>query len=798
MHSWAAVLRGTPYMLHSFRPGVIAAACTLLSLLVTPPALAQHSSGLPHNVPNFCATTDLRSVRSGVWSDPGTWSAGRIPRAGDRVGVASGTTVTYDQVSDAALNCIGVDGRFIFRRDADTRLTVGTIIVRTGGELEIGTAANPVAASVSAEVVIADQPLDLTSDPEQFGTGLIGFGKVTIGGAARTPTFLRTVSEPRSGQTSLALEASPLGWRPGDRLILPDTRHLKVAEYNNYVPQWEELSLGGISGASAQLNSGLRFDHRGARDGNGTLEFLPHVGNLSRNVIVRSQNPSGVRGHVIFIGRAEIDIRYAAFRDLGRTTIDPLNNTTFDGTHQVTHIGTNQIGRYSLHLHHVTGPVVPLGAHQFRLIGNAVENAPKWGIAIHNSHFGLIQQNVIYNANGASLMTEDGNESFNLIDSNFAVRGYGVGGREGGGREGVGFYLRGPNNYVRGNVAANFRSDALDAAYGFKMFFKWVGNIKIPVAPGADVSVEGQYTLRDAYAMRLLDFSDNEVYGATDQGLTYWWVGTFGELHRPNAETSVIRSTRIWHVHNKAVFSYESNQLVIDGLTIRGTAQNENACCNMGVEQADYFQRNFILRNADIQGMHVGVNVSTVTAGTPLLIENAYLRNYTNVSIATLWTSSYRADWLKPRTVILSNIRFDSTPAGFMGTAPTAIRMAYSATPVRNLVQLDRVFVYAFNGSIGDDFRVYYPESRPDFVVPQVIRNDDGTPRLEAAPEAGLTNQQLTSRYGMAIGGAVAPCTTTRASVIGLTCSGIPSLSSVITLPPTPPRPSGLRIAGPG
>ena len=82
---------------------------------------------------------------------------------------------------------------------------------------------------------------------------------------------------------------------------------------------------------------------------------------------------------------ADTDIRYALFRDLGRTTYKPLNTTT------------NLIGRYPIHMHHNRGPLpTPANGYQFTLIGNAVDGGSaetqfKWGIAVHNSHYGLIQ-----------------------------------------------------------------------------------------------------------------------------------------------------------------------------------------------------------------------------------------------------------------------------------------------------------------------------------------------------------------------------------------------------------------------
>ena len=208
------------------------------------------------------------------------------------------------------------------------------------------------------------------------------------------------------------------------------------------------------------------------------------------------------------------------FRDLGRTTFKPLNTTT------------NLIGRYPIHMHHNRGPAVtPANGYQFTLVGNAIDGGSaatqfKWGIAIHNSHYGLIQDNVVYNYNGASIATEDGSESFNVFDHNFALRGMGEPNNAvtrracAMGTEGVGFWFRGPNNYVRNNVAANFQNPTTEAAYGFVYQFIHLGNIAIPNFKGADPAIAGQFTTRNGNNLPLLQFDNNEAYGAMQGGFT--------------------------------------------------------------------------------------------------------------------------------------------------------------------------------------------------------------------------------------------------------------------------------------
>ena len=151
---------------------------------------------------------------------------------------------------------------------------------------------------------------------------------------------------------------------------------------------------------------------------------------------------------------------------MGRTRMGVLDNTEFASDGAVRRVGTNQIGRYSIHFHHSFGPrTTPASGYQFTLIGNAIDDASKWGITIHNTHYGLVRDNVVYNSRGAAIVAEDGTESFNVFEHNFALRsegsgefaprsGYGGATNDPGG-EGAGFWLRGPNNILRNNVAAN-------------------------------------------------------------------------------------------------------------------------------------------------------------------------------------------------------------------------------------------------------------------------------------------------------------------------------------------------------
>jgi G8 domain len=709
-------------------------------------------------IPNFAYNPTIRSAQNGSWFSTSTWNPARLPGAGDVVLIRH--VVTYDTTTGTA-DTIGIDagGVLTFRSDRVTKLTVGTLQVMPGGTLEVGTASSPIAANVTAEIIIRNKALDLTNDgvgvydPEQWGTGLMVIdGTVTMHGAPKTPTYVCLGTEPRAGHTSLTLAQSVSGWNVGDRLSLPDTRHLKAGSgevWSGYVPQWEELAMAGISGNAITLTSALRFDHLGARNADNGLEFLPHVANLSRNVTIRSESPSGTRGHVAFLEKAAVDLRYVAFQSLGRTTNADLGSS-------------NHAGRYALHIHHVRGPANPQNTgYQFRLIGNALSESTKWPLTIHDSHYGLIQQNVVYRGTGAGIVTEDGNESYNELVGNFAMAIEGTANpRNNDGRDGSVFWFTGFNHRLRNNVAANGigKHQGLVAGSGYN--FWWPAgssmNTRIPLYRGADIigGLAGrEYRLVNMQLTPILEFSGNEAYGAMATGMTIWHLGTDGYTSHATMAETVIKDFTGWHLWEEAFYGYPINRVTLDGFVVRGSSRAFGTFDYGTAWQAgDYWAENVTIRRANIQGMQSGICCSTNTPGT-FKIENSYFRTYsTAMTIDTLATPGTGAN-IPPRKTEVRNTTFVAWP----GQPLRSITMNWRTDRANTDTQeKDEMFVYTYQGNANDHFRVYYTE--------QATQN---------------------------IAGGLAPCNATRPEIDGLVCplSG----SSTDTMPPAPP--SGLQVA---
>jgi hypothetical protein len=487
-----------------------------------------------------------------------------------------------------------------------------------------------------------------------------------------------------------------------------------------------------------------------------------------------------------------VDIRYVAFQNMGRTTVQPLDSTTFDGS-SVTHVGTNQIGRYPIHMHHTMGPQTqPANGYQYTLIGNAIEETTKWAITVHNSHFGLIQDNVVFKSPGSGVMTEDGSESRNVFAHNFVVGSWGSGGRQGGGREGSGYWFRGTDNYVRDNVAANILSDGPDAAYGYKYFLEHLGDVRVPKVAGADTLDNSQVNVVSSHTIPVREFARNEVYGATESGLTYWWIGSVNDAPVANMQESVFRDLRIWNVHNKAVFHYPAQKVTIDGLVMRSTDPGgSSACCQLGFDWGDYYGKSITLRNLDIQGRWAAITGSPIMDSSTFLVEDSLLQAQIGIEIQTMWNVQASAEIFKPRRYVFRNVKHILPPEnrwpGMGHMNHGSILLSYSEGGTKAYTLPDEVFIYGWNQVPGDDFRVYYQQQRPDFIVPKTEYNSDGTRHTIGAPTAGMTNAQNWAQHQLAIGGAVAPCSTTRENFTGAyVCSGV--------LPPPPGAPRNVRI----
>ena len=762
-------------------------------VMVTPTEIHTHNE----IIPRFAAQPTISTMRSGSWDDPSIWSMGRVPRSGDRIAIRDNHTVLLESQSTARIDSLEISGTLAFSTSRNTRLLVANVLVMPEGHLRIGTSQSPVAAQVTAELTIANKPLDLAADPRQFGTGLIVLGEVTIHGAAISQTWQRLAVEPKAGDRVIYLSQAATNWQSGDTIVLPDSRQVAASQVRDFTagdisPEWEEAVIQHVFGTAIILTAPLKFGHAGARNVDGQLEFLPHVALLDRNVVIRSENPAGTRGHTMFTARADVSVSYAEFRDLGRTdAMRPVDSSTFDQHGNVTHLGTNQVGRYAVHLHHLMGPENPTNTgYQYEMIGNSIHGSKKWAMALHGASFGLVDRNVVYNAQGSGIVTEDGTEIGNVISNNISIRiqGTGIDGKDGTlendfGRGGVGFWFRRGGNQIFGNVTAN-NTFAGILVSGYHLTLG-----RLPLFRGADLhdpmqSVDG--TLSPATLM-----VDNEAYGLTPTG--FWAAFINGSNLTPNQSPAIVYNLRLWHIHHFGVTAYHTANLTFSRMTILGslTARNRNDWGAMGMDLRIYENLDTVITNSRIEGMYVGIfmpgnDSSRFGMGKPTVISNSVLRNYINIQVIPpqegLPTPTNSIEVRNVKFDMISKVPNWPAPADSV-RAPANILMTLSPNRFIDYTRSSIVRVYDYNQVRGDNFQVYYKEQAADYVLPATPADAIGSRDQVAlgSPMAGLTNAQNWARYGLSMGGAVAPSSATHRP-------GITGLVAPIQAPPATTR----------
>ena len=174
-------------------------------------------------------------------------------------------------------------------------------------------------------------------------------------------------------------------------------------------------------GKTITLDRPLAYNHGGIF---GYTEAVP-VGNLSRNVIVESENAQEIsrRGHTMFMHTQDVVIDSALFRELGRTSVEgTLTNPELKEGKLTPGTDANTIGRYAVHFHIRWG--VTYQQQPFIVRNSAIDGSPKLGVVNHGG-YGLVDHNVSYRVRGSHFFTENGSE-IGRFHGNLAVRSFGT------------------------------------------------------------------------------------------------------------------------------------------------------------------------------------------------------------------------------------------------------------------------------------------------------------------------------------------------------------------------------------
>lgn len=334
-------------------------------------------------------------------------------------------------------------GKLQFATNVNTELRTEYLFNGMMGTLEIGTASNKIAEGVKASLVFAERGgTTNTEDPSRFAPGAVLMGTTKMHGADKT-SWLALQTHPSAGATQFVLKSAPIGWQVGDQLVVAGTdpiTNASIASTSEFERD-EVVTITAVAGNTITFTSALIRDHKAPSQAS---DLDVHVANMSRNIVVSSENTSVAsisgefrkpRGHMMFMHTLDVDVRYVEANNLGRTDkniiLDDWDFSDLDRAQNtgqpVTNGGRNPRGRYSFHFHRggldtsvfPARPITPLPtpAH---VEGCVVNNDPGWAYVNHSSRVDFIK-NVSYNLVGGAFNTEAGNETGSFIE-NIAIR----------------------------------------------------------------------------------------------------------------------------------------------------------------------------------------------------------------------------------------------------------------------------------------------------------------------------------------------------------------------------------------
>jgi len=500
--------------------------------------------------PLLAAEPVVKSAKSGPWSAADSWDGKAVPAAGARVLIRTGHRIAYDVKSDVVIRGINIAGILAFDPDKDTELNVGLIKIQPGDEysedgfdcdhhasdeppgssrreaaLLVGTPEKPIAKTAKIRLHLVNG-MNKESCPAIVCCG----GRWDSHGQPLSRSWVKLGATAKIGDSGVSLAESVAGWKIGDRIIITGSQTHGPVKTESTV---EERVITAIDGTKLTFDKPLDMSHLGDGD------YRAEVANLSRNVVVESADPAGVRGHTMYHKGSSGSLAYTEFRHLGKKDV---------------------LGRYSLHYHLCRDTM-----RGSTVVGNSIWGSHNRWLTIHGTDYLVARDNVGYQSIGHGYFLEDGTEVFNVLDRNLAV-GAKVGKRlpkqvlPFDGNEGAGFWWTCSLNTFTRNVAAECGN------YGFRYEATPSSSLKLmfPIR-----QADGTRKPTDPRTLPFVKFEDNEVHSS--HGLYGVNLGEGVNRVGPDAaHPFIVKNLKIWDVHYG--FRPQVPNLRVENLTIHKVA----------------------------------------------------------------------------------------------------------------------------------------------------------------------------------------------------------------------------------
>ena len=190
------------------------------------------------------------------------------------------------------------------------------------------------------------------------------------------------------GDTRITLSQPAQGWQLGDEVIVTGSERGFDQGDGDYTT--EQRTIARIDGAALTLDAPLKQPHAGEG------QLRSEVANLSRNVIIESADPDGVRGHTMHHRHSAGSISYARFAHLGKEGV---------------------LGRYPIHFHQCRDSL-----RGESVVGVAIVDSGNRWVTVHNTNYMVVRDCVGFGSVGHGFFLEDGTEVYNVFDRNLGVQ----------------------------------------------------------------------------------------------------------------------------------------------------------------------------------------------------------------------------------------------------------------------------------------------------------------------------------------------------------------------------------------
>ncbi len=706
---------------------------------------------------------------SGNWSDSAVWQNGELPTAGARIIIPQGMTLTVDSVIPHEFKTIGIHGTLSFATDVNTELRVDTIVSSPHGRFEMGTAANPIAANVTAKVVFSDDgAIDTNWDPEQLSRGAVLQGPTEIHGAETTHQ-VSLASHPAAGATILQLSSVPTTWKAGDEIIITGTQG----------PTSDEVrTIQSIDGTTVTLNQALQLDHIPPQSG-----LNVYVANTTRNVELTSENPATARrGHVMFMHTNNVNVNHAAFTQLGRTDKKiPLDDTNFEFpevTGNLTSAGvvftatpgerTNVRGRYPVHFHR--GGTQP-GSTPGIVDGSVVVGSPGYGLVNHSSNV-ILTNNVSYDIHGSAFYTEAGDE-IGTIENNIAIRTVNPNFRledngeisvdlradvQDFGVDGDGFWLSGHLVSMKNNIASGASGHGI-IIWSDGLVEADRGRTTVRTADIANGHlIQGRDTIPTWWAP-LAEISNNEASNATIGFRARYihssiYLGEVGStFHEPPSQEYIdtlrpeINGLTVWGSRDGALLNYNERLSLknahLVGIGAPYVRQDGTTDLGVGIDMYNDVSRGpGVVENVTVEGFNMGI---LAPRHNEWQMDNIHLRNTTDLHIEQVIGAS--------RVLTMNNVTFGD----LIGTAVAGNEGQRQNVVMKADDTAEQPFWFLLTDTVSMNGQgLYFDQQAANYVpMTQDLRGDSRAP--VPTEFVGLTNQQLQDQYGTSFAGEITP-----------------------------------------